>query len=199
MKFSDYSTEIAARLLVRRVFVYAFFASLLTNVVLAAGLAGIEDKERIVVLPAEPTKSFWMDNRQVSKDYLEQMAVYVLQLVLNNSPETVSSNTKKLLSYVVPDERGQTELMLTKQARRLKSSNASSSFIAESVFADEGNMTVAIAGRNRRFIGSQQTANVKSCWKVAFDYKGSRLWVKTLVETDCADPFEEETEDKENA
>ena len=112
MNVQEYVSEVSSRLALRTSVVYAFAASLVTNVVLAAGIASIERQERIIVLPAETTKSFWLDNKTVSADYLEQMSIFALQLALNNSPETFDYNVKKLLSYVAPKDRGETELQL---------------------------------------------------------------------------------------
>ena len=39
-------------------FIYAFAASLGVNLILAGGIVAMEDKSRVVVLPAEPSKSF---------------------------------------------------------------------------------------------------------------------------------------------
>ena len=115
MNVQEYVSEVSSRLALRTSVVYAFAASLVTNVVLAAGIASIERQERIIVLPAETTKSFWLDNKTVSADYLEQMSIFALQLALNNSPETFDYNVKKLLSYVAPEDRGETELQLVQR------------------------------------------------------------------------------------
>ena len=81
------------------------------------------------MLPAEPSKSFWMDDKTVSPEYLEQMSSYLVQLALNNSPETFEHNMTQLLKYADPEKRGDIELMLLKQGRQMKSSNSSASFI----------------------------------------------------------------------
>jgi conjugal transfer pilus assembly protein TraE len=149
-----------------------------------------------IVLPAEPTKSFWLDDEKVSPEYLEQMALFVVQLMLNNSPETMRYNVEKVLRYVEPASRGPLEVALTAQARALKQSSASTAFVASSVEVQDGLMRAAVKGRLRRFIASQQTSSSPSCWIVEFHYAGGRLWVKTLKEADCKKPFETDTEEK---
>lgn len=125
MNVKEYTTEISARLALRSFFIYAFAASLIVNVILAIGLIVLDKKDRVVVLPAEITKSFWLDADGVSPEYLEQMGLFALQLALNNSPETFEHNQRKLLQYVSPEQRGATEVFLTAQGRRMKSANAS--------------------------------------------------------------------------
>ena len=92
MNVKEYTTEISARLALRSFFIYAFSVSLLLNVILAAGLTALDKEDRVVVLPAEITKSFWLDADSVSPEYLEQMGLFALQLALNNSPEIIRAS-----------------------------------------------------------------------------------------------------------
>ena len=133
MNVKEYTAEISARLALRSFFIYAFAASLIVNVILAIGLIVLDKKDRVVVLPAEITKSFWLDADGVSPEYLEQMGLFALQLALNNSPETFEHNQRKLLQYVSPEQRGATEVFLTAQGRRMKSANASVHMLPEAV------------------------------------------------------------------
>lgn len=194
---SAFASELAGRLALKKATLAAFALSMATNVVLAATIAFADTKDRIVVLPAEPTKSFWLDNHAVSADYLEQMGVFVLQLALNNSPETFDYNTKKLLKYVTPDHRGETELRLVAQGRKLKTANSSINFLPQAVEVRPEEMRVAVQGSLRQFIGNKQTSARTKCWLVDFDYSGGRLWVEAIHEADCKKPFEALNEKKD--
>ncbi len=190
MNINEYTSELASRLAVRKLFIFAFAASLLANVILAGGIVATEDKSRVVVLPAEPTKSFWLDHHSVSGEYLEQMGTFIVQLALNNSPETFDYNINQLLKYVDPEERGQIELLLLKQARKMRSANASTSFVPQSIEVMQKAMKVAVHGQVRQFIGNVLTSTTQRCWTVEFSYQGSRLWVRALNESDCKKPFD---------
>ena len=98
MNVKEYTTEISARLALRSFFIYAFAASLIVNVILAFGLIVLDKKDRVVVLPAEITKSFWLDADGVSPEYLEQMGLFALQLALNNSPRPLSTTKESCFS-----------------------------------------------------------------------------------------------------
>lgn len=115
-------------------------------------------KNRVVVLPAEITKSFWLDADGVSPEYLEQMGLFALQLALNNSPETFEHNQRKLLQYVSPEQRGATEVFLTAQGRRMKSANASVHMLPEAVETRASTMQVSVRGNVRQFIGDKLTS-----------------------------------------
>lgn len=190
MNIHEYTSELASRLAVRKFFIYAFAASLGVNLILAGGIVAMEDKSRVVVLPAEPSKSFWMDDKTVSPEYLEQMSSYLVQLALNNSPETFEHNMTQLLKYADPEKRGDIELMLLKQGRQMKSSNSSTSFIPQSVEVLPRSMKVAVSGNVRQFIGNVLTSTTQKCWTLQFRYAGTRLWVQSMQETNCKKPFE---------
>ncbi|WP_462373732.1 type IV conjugative transfer system protein TraE [Turicimonas muris] len=190
MNIHEYTSELASRLAVRKFFIYAFAASLGVNLILAGGIVAMEDKSRVVVLPAEPSKSFWMDDKTVSPEYLEQMSSYLVQLALNNSPETFEHNMTQLLKYADPEKRGDIELMLLKQGRQMKSSNSSTSFIPQSVEVLPRSMKVVVSGNVRQFIGNVLTSTTQKCWTLQFRYAGTRLWVQSMHETNCKKPFE---------
>ncbi len=189
MNIQEYTSELAARLAVRKFFILAFAASVTVNLILAGGIVAMEDKSKVVVLPAEPTKTFWMDQKSVSPEYLEQMGSYLVQLALNNSPETFEHNMTQLLKYVTPENRGETELMLLQQGRKMKSSNASTSFIPQSVEVLPRSMKVMVAGSVRQFIGNVLTSTTPKCWVLQFRYQNTRLWIESFHETDCKKPF----------
>lgn len=190
MNFQEYAAEVSSRMAVKKSVYFAFAASLLTNVLLAGGIAFADREDRVVVLPAEITKSFWLDQKAVSPDYLEQMSIFALQLALNNSPETFDYNQRKLLQYVTPEERGHTDLLLTAQGRKLKNANASIHFLPESVEVKSAVLQAAVSGTVRQFIGNNQTSSSKKCWVIQFAYEGSRLWIKSIHESGCKKPFE---------
>lgn len=197
MNIHEYTSELASRLAVRRFFIYAFAASIGVNLILAGGIVTMEDKSRVVVLPAEPTKSFWLDDKTVSPEYLEQMGSYLVQLALNNSPETFEHNMTQLLKYADPEKRGDIELMLLKQGRQMKSSGSSTSFIPQSVEVLPRAMQVAVSGSVRQFIGNVLTSTTRKCWTLQFRYLGTRLWLEGMQETNCKKPFETSEKQKE--
>lgn len=103
MNVKEYTTEISARLAMRSFFIYAFAASLIVNVILAFGLIVLDKKDRVVVLPAEITKSFWLDANGVSPEYLEQMGLFalhslliILQRPLSTTKESCFSTSRRI-------------------------------------------------------------------------------------------------------
>lgn len=190
MNFNEYVSEVSSRLAIRKLFVVSLMSSLVTNLILATAIATTQANEKIVVIPAEPTKSFWLDNHSVSTDYLEQMGVFVLQLALNNSPETLDYNLKKLLKYVAPEQRGHTELALLEQARKIRLNNSSTAFLPQKVEVKTQSQVVAVSGTYKQFIGNALASQSEKCFLIDFSYQGSRLWVKTLNQANCKKPFE---------
>ena len=55
--------------------------------------------ERIVVLPPEVKREFWIEGNRFSPEYLEEMAVYFLHLALDVNQSTLPYNTEILTRY----------------------------------------------------------------------------------------------------
>jgi conjugal transfer pilus assembly protein TraE len=92
-------------------------ASLATNVLTAAALATKSNTHRQTLVPPEISKTFWVEDRNVSAEYLEQMALFALQLALNNTPSSAEFNARQLLKYVAPASYGEIEKTLLAGAR----------------------------------------------------------------------------------
>lgn len=104
MNVKEYTTEISARLALRSFFIYAFAASLIVNVILAFGLIVLDKKDRVVVLPAEITKSFWLDADGVSPEYLEQMGLLLYSSRLIILPRPLSTTKESCFSMSRPNK-----------------------------------------------------------------------------------------------
>ena len=56
-------------------------------------------RERIVVLPPEVRREFWIEGNRFSPGYLEEMAAYFLHLSLDVNQSTLIYNTGILMRY----------------------------------------------------------------------------------------------------
>ena len=55
--------------------------------------------ERIIVLPPEVKREFWVEGNRFSSEYLEEMAVYFLRLALDVNQSTLPCNIELLTRY----------------------------------------------------------------------------------------------------
>lgn len=63
--------------------------STLVNLILATFAVRVSGRERIVVVPPSVHKTFWVEADRVSPEYLEEMGYFLMQLILNVTPQSV--------------------------------------------------------------------------------------------------------------
>ncbi|NJM44361.1 MAG: hypothetical protein HC858_11000 [Brachymonas sp.] len=91
---------------------------------------------RQILLPPVLEKSFWLEGKELSQEYLEQMGVYVLQLNLNVSPNSVRYFGKKMLELTDPRAHPIITKRIDVTAARLERDAVSTMFYPQDYFVD---------------------------------------------------------------
>ena len=94
-------------------------------------IAGMVGSERTIIVPPNIDKTFWVTRDKASTEYLEQMAGFMTWLVLDVSPSTIDWKRNVLLNYVAPDRHAAMKTQMDLEADRLRSNNASTSFLIQ--------------------------------------------------------------------
>src|SRR5262249_22045093 len=102
--------------------------SLLLNILLIVFLFCMMGRERIVVVPTEVNRSFWVTSSRVSPDYLAEMALYYTFLHFNVTPSNVSQQHALLLRYVAPASFNRFKMQLLTMEEKLKKDSISMNF-----------------------------------------------------------------------
>jgi conjugal transfer pilus assembly protein TraE len=153
---------------------------LLISLGLIASLIGAE---RTVIVPPSIDKSFWVSKDKASREYLEQMAGYVSWLMLDVTPTTVDWKRNVLLNWVAPDQHAAMKTKMDIEADRLRTNNASSSFLIQQLTADEKEQSVLLTGRLRRQINGTDVAEPETrSYLAQFQYAGGRVHIQTFKE-----------------
>jgi conjugal transfer pilus assembly protein TraE len=163
---------------------------------LAGGLAlsmcvilTIVGTERIVFVPPNISKSFWVTKDKVSKDYLEDMGAFVAWLQLDVSPKTVTWKRDVLLKWVAPEDYDGVKKHMDVEADRLVRNNASTFFEPQQLTADENEQSVLITGRLRRQINGVDVGEPEvRTYRSKFKYAGGRVHVNVFKEIVNAQP-----------
>lgn len=145
--------------------------------------------ERIVLVPPNISKTFWVSKDKVSKDGLEEMAAFVAWLQLNVSPKTVDWKREVLLKWVAPEDYDATKNLMDREADRLKRNNADTDFELQQLSADERDQSVVITGRLRVRVNGVEAGepSVRS-YRSQFKYAGGRVHVAAFKEIKNANP-----------
>jgi len=148
-----------------------------------AVIVSIVGSERTVIVPPNIDKSFWVSKDKASREYLEQMAGYVSWLMLDVTPSTVDWKRNVLLNWVSPDQHAAMKTKMDLEADRLRTNNASTSFLIQQLTADEKEQSVLVTGRLRRQINGTDVAEPDTrSYLVQFHYTGGRVHIQTFKE-----------------
>lgn len=152
-------------------------------------IASIVGSERTVIVPPNIDKSFWVSKDKASREYLEQMAGYVSWLMLDVTPSTVDWKRNVLLNWVAPDQHAAMKTKMDLEADRLRTNNATTSFLIQQLTADEKEQSVLITGRLRRQINGTDVAEPATrSYLAQFHYTGGRVHIQTFKEIPNVQP-----------
>mgnify|MGYP000048807848 FL=1 len=183
--------DVEARGGVSKAFQMILGASLLTNVFMAGAFATMDRTVRTILTPPEINKTFWVDGRTIGPEYLEQMGSWVIGQYATVSPSTIEYQGNTILKYVHPSIHGELAIRFKMGANRLKAENMSKIFIPREVRISEQGKAVALIGSQSTWIADKRVpGDEMKAFLVAFDYDGSRVFIKELRETSLTRPFD---------
>jgi len=190
MKLAWMAEDIASARRATSFLVLLLVGSMLVNLVLALFAVRLSGHERIVVVPPDIHKSFWVESDRVSSEYLEQMGYFLMQLTLDVTPQSVDHQAKLLLQYAAPASFGELRTALLAAAERLKRDGASTVFSAKDLVVDERALRVGVRGQLTTFISDRRVSEVSKAYAIELEYSGGRLFLKAFRETNPNDPLE---------
>jgi conjugal transfer pilus assembly protein TraE len=148
-------------------------------------IVSIVGSERTVIVPPTIERTFWVTKDRASREYLEQMGAFVAWLVLDVSPSDVDWKRNLLLNWVVPEQFAAMKTRMDLEADRLRTNNASTSFLVQQLTADETGQTVHITGRLRRQINGADVGEPQTrSYLARFQYTGGRVHIQAFKEVE---------------
>lgn len=151
--------------------------SVVACLLLAIKVVFTSDKVRTVIMPPEIKQSFWIDDDKVSKEYLDQMAVFFAQLMYNTTPANAEAQHNELLKYVSPELYSALDGELKVSERTMKQLNVATWMVPLYVGSDEKTKTTTIEGEFFVTQGKDVTQRSLRKVEIKFAYKGGRLTV----------------------
>ena len=181
------SSDLAARLGLKRATLDVLAVSLTTNCLLAGAVLFKTNPVTTVLVPVglnEVTHPLTVSDARVDQEYLMLVARDILSLALNNTPENVDHNRHLLLKHVAPSAFGVIDEELQRQAQKIKELRASTFFSVENVQVDAHRLTVTADGVRQHFIGKTETLREKTAITLRFNLVAGRLQLASLSESD---------------
>lgn len=155
--------------------------------VLLLGYVVFRDTTRIV--PPEIKRPYEIGANYANKDYLLDMAGYVLAMVLTVTPETVEYNNQVILKMVDPDGYATLKTALDAAALRLKQERVTTIWVPRKEEVSEQDKRVKVSGKLKTYIADKLTSERDKDYIVEFTVTTSgRLYVSKIEEVVKRDP-----------
>ena len=137
-------------------------------------------KERVIVLPPEVRKEFWVEGNRFSPEYLEEMAAYFLHLSLNVNQSTLPYNTEILMRYADSSTCSYLRDKYEKDIKKLKKNDASTMFEIKELTVYPDQNTVRAEGTLNRYIGSKMIKSSQETYEVKLKTYRGRLFFQKI-------------------
>ena len=133
---TDFFHQNITKLLSQRKGLVALTALLaFSNVLLCLIVFG--KREQVILVPPQITKSLRVQGDVISKEYLEEIGVYMAKLLLDLSPASYSYNHEVLLKYVAPESYGALKKKLLQDGDQYTTLQLSTSFKPSQVLKED--------------------------------------------------------------
>lgn len=147
----------------------------ISNVILCSLL--FFSPQRVVVIPANPAKSFWVDQTRVSSEYLEEMALFFAREILDISPASASYQRDVVLRYTAPVYHNALKKRLTEEETRAREGQISTSFKPVQIKVNAERLEAELTGDLLSYVGGKMASSVRESYRMRFQYLQGRLLV----------------------
>jgi conjugal transfer pilus assembly protein TraE len=190
VKFALLQRDLGSARRATNVLVALLLASLATNLVLSVYAVQASGRERVILVPPTISKTFWVDQERVSAAYLEQMGYFLMQLILNVTPQSADHQSRVLLQYAAPAAAGELRTQLATSIERLKRDGAATVFSPQDISVDERALKVGIRGQLTTYVSERRVSDVPKGYLIEFKTNGGRLTLAAFRETRPNDPLD---------
>ncbi len=156
--------------------------SLILNVLLAIAIFIVSGHERIVLVPPDITKTFWVSKSHVSQEYLSEMTLFFADLRFNLTANNIAMQHDLLLRYVNPNGYADVKAQLLNEADKLTKEHVSMAFFPVDIKVDATSLTSVVTGDIQGSVGNTLLPLERVKYQLRFIYHDGRLLVKSFDE-----------------
>lgn len=143
----------------------------------------------VAIVPPEVKRPYELGANYASRDYLADMANYVLQMRGTVSPDSVDYQNKVILKMTDPDGYGKLKSELEGAALRIRKDRIATVWTPRKESVSERDKTVRVSGSLKTYIADVLTSTRDQEYLVEFNVTSSgRLYVLKVAEVVKPDP-----------
>jgi conjugal transfer pilus assembly protein TraE len=139
-------------------------------------------REKIIIVPPDIQKSFWVSATHASPEYLAEMTRFFSSLRFNVTAENVHSQQETLLRYTDPSYYPALKNELVQEADRIAEQHVSMVFFPVNLKIDSKHFKVMIEGDLKILVGDAALPTKRTSYLITYGYDAGRLLVKSFEE-----------------
>ncbi len=137
--------------------------------------------ERTILVPPHITKTLWVEGGIVSKEYLEEMGLYMSKLLLDLSPLSFSYNHETLLRYATPEAYGALKKQLMDDGEHYTKLQLSTHFKPSEVKANPSKLQVEVRGTLTSYVAGKEVSSSLETVLFQFTLRGAGLLLERVT------------------
>lgn len=138
--------------------------------------------ERIVIVPPTVNQRFWVEHNKVSVSYLDQISRYVLDQLLNITPETYLMQLETIFPYVESKVYGEFKQKWYEKIEKIRHQQISTVFYPFDISVDQSHLIVKVVGKFVVMSGNSKPIKRYMNYQLHYQYLNGKLWIKKIDE-----------------
>lgn len=137
--------------------------------------------ERTILVPPHITKTLWIEGGTVSKEYLEEMGLYMSKLLFDLSPTSFSYNHETLLKYATPEAYGALKKQFLEDGEYYTKLQLSTHFNPTEVTANSSKLFVEVKGTLTSYVAGKEMRSSPETISLQFSLRGAGLLLEKVT------------------
>jgi conjugal transfer pilus assembly protein TraE len=151
----------------------------MSNIILSIAL--FLKNERTILVPPHITKTLWVEGGTISKEYLEEMGLYISKLFLDLSPTSFAYNHETLLRYATPEAHGALKKQLIEDGEYYTKLQLSTHFKPTEVTANPSKFHVEVKGNLTSYVAGKEIRTSLEMISLQFSLRGAGLLLERVT------------------
>lgn len=182
MKFSIQRSQLEKLYVQRNGFMMLALGSMLVCIFQVFIMFLMVGREKIVIVPPNIEKSFWVSAQHVSPEYLSEMTTFFANLRLNVTPQSASLQRETILRYTDPTYYNILNSQLVQETDHITEQHISIAFFPVNVKVDTKHFKAIIVGDLKSYVGETTLPTKRARYLVSYRYDAGRLLIKAFEE-----------------
>lgn len=136
--------------------------------------------ERTILVPPHISKTLWVEGGSVSKEYLEEMGMYISKLLLDLTPTSFTYNHEALLKYATPEAYGALKKQFMDDGEEYTKLQLSTHFKPSEVIANPKKLHVRVKGNLTSYVAGKQMDSSLETIFLQFSLRGAGLLLEKV-------------------